>query len=85
MVKPLGSLMYEIVIMMYVGFATLRDDAIRVEAVNGQPLVFFSLEQCRNHVDNNIDALHAFGRKTFKGALVKSVGCYRKETGFDTF
>ena len=76
--------MYEIIILMYVGFATLEDDAVRVNSVNGKPLVFYSLEQCRNHVDNNIDALHAFGRETFKGALVKSVGCYRKETGFDT-
>lgn len=76
--------MYEIIILMYVGFATLEDDALRVESMNGKPLVFYSLEQCRDHVENNIYALHAFGRETFKGALVKSVGCYRKETGFDT-
>ena len=76
--------MYEIIIIMYVGFATLEDDAVRVESMNGKPLVFYNLEQCRDHVDKNFHALHAFGRKTFKGALVKSVGCYKKETGFDT-
>tara|TARA_R100001086_G_scaffold249345_1_gene188804 strand:- start:1581 stop:1793 length:213 start_codon:yes stop_codon:yes gene_type:complete len=70
---------------MYLGFATLEDDAVLVESMNGKPLVFYNLEQCRDHVDKNFNALHAFGRKTFKGALVKSVGCYRKETGFDTF
>ena len=69
---------------MYVGLATLEDDAVRVESMNGNPLVFYNLEQCRDYVENNIYELHEFGRKTFEGALVKSVGCYRKVTGFDT-
>ena len=73
--------MYEIVIIMFMPLGYEGDDAMRIETLYGQPLVFETREKCREHVWKNLDMLKVFAIQQFDGAPVKSISCYEKDSG----
>tara|TARA_B100000212_G_C26938225_1_gene349078 strand:+ start:277 stop:513 length:237 start_codon:yes stop_codon:yes gene_type:complete len=57
------------------------NDSVEVETLHGKPLFFRTEEECFNHIDNNLEALKAFGRATFPTSnAVKSIYCIERET-----
>ena len=78
---------YVILITMFFGepLAYLEDDAVKVEARNGVPLVFENTDRCRRFVHENLEELRDFALATFsdkQGAEVKEILCVTKDDGW---
>jgi len=57
-----------------------KHDSVEVETLDGKPLFFNTQQACFNHVDENLDALKAFGRAYYPSSnAVKSIHCISKE------
>ena len=71
--------MKELIILIIMAFADpyhAGDDAVAVETLNGEPLVFQSVDECMYYVHDNVDQLKAFGHKIYPNATaVKSINC----------
>ena len=53
-----------------------RPDAVEIKTLHGKPLYFLSEEECGKHVDDNLDALIGFGKRTYPTAdAVKQIWC----------
>tara|TARA_B100000575_G_scaffold288013_1_gene287300 strand:+ start:559 stop:813 length:255 start_codon:yes stop_codon:yes gene_type:complete len=51
-------------------------DAVEVKTLHGKPLIFRTTEECYDHVNENLDALKAFGRAYYPTSnAVKTILC----------
>ena len=71
-----------IAIVMWWGdpLAKPLEDSVEIDSLHGKPLYFETQQACFDHVDENFDALKAFGRAFYPSAnSVKSIYCIAKE------
>ena len=71
-----------IAIVMWWGDPSLtpRTDSVEVETLHNKPLFFKTEEECRKHIDANLDALKGFGRRVYPTSnAVKAIYCIERE------
>ena len=55
-------------------------DSVEIETLHGKPLYFETQQECFDHVDENLEALKAFGRAYYPTSnAVKTIYCISKE------
>jgi len=56
------------------------NDAVEIETLHGKPLQFITQAECFKHVDQNLEALKAFGKTVYPTAnAVKAIYCIEVE------
>ncbi len=71
-----------IAIVMWWGDPTAKpvNDSVEIQTLHGKPLFFETREACHEHIDQNLDALKAFGRANYPTSnAVKSIYCISRE------
>ena len=71
-----------IAIVMWWGdpLAQPLNDSVEIETLHGKPLYFETQQECFDHVDENLEALNAFGRAYYPTSnAVKTIYCISKE------
>ena len=59
---------------------TPLNDSVEIKYLHGEPLYFMTEQECFAHIDENLDALKAFGKSEFPTAhTVKSILCVEQE------
>ena len=71
-----------IAIVMWWGdpLAQPLNDSVEIETLHEKPLYFETQQECFDHVDENLEALKAFGRAYYPTSnAVKTIYCISKE------
>ena len=71
-----------IAIVMWWGdpLAQPLNDSVEIETLHGKPLYFETQQESFDHVDENLEALKAFGRAYYPTSnAVKTIYCISKE------
>jgi len=72
--------MYKIIIIMFLINPT-ADNVLNIEKKDGKVLEFRTLEQCYEHIYDNLGALRAFAFSQFgPNTPIKVIDCIRKRT-----
>lgn len=71
--------MYKIVIFMFLLNSSDNLDALEVNYKNSKLLEFYKIEECYNHIHNNLQELKDFSKIHYgPNSVVKSIDCFKK-------
>tara|TARA_Y100001938_G_C7928278_1_gene348025 strand:- start:8 stop:265 length:258 start_codon:yes stop_codon:yes gene_type:complete len=59
---------------------TPSNDSVEITHLHGKPLYFETIEECGDHIDENLQALKNYGRSVYPTShAVKTIYCVQKD------